>query len=488
MKRLLVVAALLSAACGSQKPVENPLPPGYVTVGTFTGEVDTEAGTFTVTSDEGTGPRARTQAVVPESATTVTIANTGALVGTDVWNNAVSPTGACGGALVTGAKVIVTQKYGTPTFLGAVYAEITSVSATGVTACNSTTAPTGLTAATGGLWSYRDLTWAGGARNPNSNTVEWDFLTSSASRFTFSGRIVAFQGKVTTTAITPSAGYPQWGDTGTQMVFSPYTANLQFVAYDGTLGSPTGSTSGIVTSLIIDANRIWFVTIGNTAYAGYMTKDGASISTYQADTSNSPIFDSIRRDPAVDTRAWILSMQYSYFRSFDIGGGLGTKRAVCSNPQDMVFGTNGNLFVVCSGTIQEYATDGTLQNTFTPPTSPATLCNAPRHIINIGGTFWFTAGTPGSICTMVPNPGTPNTNAADFIQIATSPNPVGLGVGPDGHVWAADVSNRALVRAIPGDPAYSISLPAASGNLRNFGVSSGVLWATVPNGIYRMAQ
>ena len=94
MKRRIVIAALMFAACGSQKPVENPLPPGYVTVGTFTGEVDKEAGTFTVTTDEGAGPLSRTHAVIPESATTVTITNTGAVVGTDVWNNAPSPTGA----------------------------------------------------------------------------------------------------------------------------------------------------------------------------------------------------------------------------------------------------------------------------------------------------------------------------------------------------------------------------------------------------------
>ena len=163
MKRLIVVVALVSAACGSQKPVE-PLPsPGYVTIGTFTGEVDVEAGSFSVRSDEGAAPLARTQVVIPESSTTVTVANAGAS-----WNGTVR-TGQCGDAPVTGANVVVTQRYPTPTFLGAVYAEITSVSATGVSACNSVAVPTGLgVSAQYGLWSHGSLAWqrSAGPRPP----------------------------------------------------------------------------------------------------------------------------------------------------------------------------------------------------------------------------------------------------------------------------------------------------------------------------------
>ena len=51
MKRLLVVAALLSTACGSQGPTDSSPPPGSVTLGTFTGEVDLVAGTFSVRAD-----------------------------------------------------------------------------------------------------------------------------------------------------------------------------------------------------------------------------------------------------------------------------------------------------------------------------------------------------------------------------------------------------------------------------------------------------
>lgn len=193
--RLLPLAAALAAlACGprARSPAAPAPTDGPVVLGTFTAEVDPAAGTFRFLSDPPpaaapTGGRPPARVVVPEGLGTLTVANTGATVGQDVWNGAVSPTAACGGALVTGARVALTADPFATSYYAGVYAEITGASATGVAACNADPAPVGLSTLRG-TWAYGEV----GPYLPWTTTVvrEWNFLTASAARFTFTGRIV----------------------------------------------------------------------------------------------------------------------------------------------------------------------------------------------------------------------------------------------------------------------------------------------------------
>jgi hypothetical protein len=498
MKKLTVVAALVAAACGAQKPVENSPPPGRVTLATFTGEVNPEKGTFTIrteptsTGSTGLDPSAL---VIPEGASSVTIANAGSTPNVDVWNKHVSPTGACSNALVTGARVIVTQKYPSPTFLGAVYAEITAITGgTGVSACNSSEDPEGLDA-TWGLWSYGDLTWTpSGIRNPNSKTVEWNFLTGTSAPFSFSGRIVAVKGRVDAAFTNTVSGIRSWGDTGTQMVVAPNANRLRFVAYDGTLGGTSAALSANANTIAVDASRIWFTT-GSAAldpwhgYVGYMTKTGETVTEIEGDTQSHPLLDAIVTDPSTSTRAWYMSRSRNFFRSIDAGASptLGTARPFGSNcgPYDMVFGANGNLFFTCQGgTILEFTTAGALQNTYTPPAG----CAGPYAIIRVGATLWFTAQTGGAICTMVPT----GSNAATFTVVASVFTPLGLVRGPDGNIWATHYSDgtnyfSAVARATAaGDASYGLLLPTTNSPSNGIGASSTALFTANPNGVFRL--
>ncbi len=502
MKRRIVIAALMFAACGSQKPVENPLPPGYVTVGTFTGEVDKEAGTFTVTTDEGAGPLSRTHAVIPESATTVTITNTGAVVGTDVWNNAPSPTGACGGANVTGAKVIVTQKYLSPTFLGAVYAEITSVSTTGMKACNSVAAPTGLDLnvepgtdiATYGLWSHGSLAWATQGGATTSSTQEWNFLTSiSATRFTFSGRIVAMLGGEHTGFGADTGFYGTLQDTGTRMVYGPNSLNLQFIKYDGTLDGTSAAALPAVypSSLAVDSSRIWFGTYSSPTYVGYMNADGSGTSSSVEAYAASVGVKRIRIDPADSTRAFFMyteNVSNSPLKTVSVGDPptITDVVTIAGRPQDFVFGSNGNIFVTVGSTdldsaIREYTKAGVLVNTYLTGAN----CLTPTGLTQTsGGTFWFGANTNSTICTLVPTG--PNT-ATVTAQAATCARPLNVERDESDNVWAACRTSKTVLRLTPNSSAVlTVGMPTLY-NFRQVATSAGLVWGQADTSIFRAA-
>ena len=395
MKRLIVAAAVLSTACGSQKPVENPTPSGYVTLGTFTGEVDTVAGTFSVRSDGDSGPLARTHAVIPEGASTVTIANSGTS-----WNGTVRA-GQCGDVAVTGANVIVTQGYPLPTFLGAVYAEITSVSTTGVSACNSVLAPSGIgVSAQYGLWSHGSLAWttAGGATT--SATREWNFTTASATRFTFQGRIVAMVGTQLSGFGTGGNDFGNVQDTGTRMVYAPNALNLQFIKYDGTSDGSSSAAlpAGRASSLAVDSNRIWFLATGSPGYVGYMSSDGSTVSSVQYLAAQVSAYR-IRIDPTDATRAFFTyrnGPSSTFLKTVSVGTPP-TITLVANLPgsqADFVFGANGNLFIASGGAnaIWKYTKAGAPVNTLLDGKH---LLHGPWGLTQTsGGTFWFGGWTP----------------------------------------------------------------------------------------------
>jgi len=126
MRSMLVVAVLLAAGCSAARNdavAENPLPPGYAALATFTGEIDMDARTITIRTDPP-GPASsasRSGLTLPEGGTTVSIANGSTPA-------KVTGTGSCAGYEVLTTDVVLTMNYPSPKFLGGLYAEITTLS------------------------------------------------------------------------------------------------------------------------------------------------------------------------------------------------------------------------------------------------------------------------------------------------------------------------------------------------------------------------
>jgi hypothetical protein len=457
-----------------------------VTLGTFTGEVDLVTGTFSVRSDREAGPSARTSAVIPESSTTVTIANSGAS-----WNSTIR-SGQCGGAPVTGANVVVTQRYPSPTFLGAVYAEITAVSTTGVSACNSVVAPTGLgVSAEYGLWSHGSLAWvtAGGATT--SATTEWNFTTASATRFTFSGRIVAMVGTQLTGLGSDPGAIGILQDTGTRMVYGPMNAlNLQFIKYDGTSdGTSTAALpAGYAYSLAVDSSRIWFGTYSAPSYVGYMNVDGSGTASSVQYYVNSALPYRIRIDPTDSTRAFFVytvNAGTNPLASVRVGSPptVSNVANLSNSPTDFTFGANGNLFIASASAnaIWEYTTTGTLMNTYS---TASTSCLSPYGLAQTSdGALWFTAPGSNNVCTLLPT----GPNAATITVQGACANGREVVKDESGNVWAACLNSRKLVRFTPGSSAtLTVGLPVSS-NLRAVATSSGLVWSPLSTFVFRIA-
>jgi uncharacterized Zn-binding protein involved in type VI secretion len=454
MKNLLVAAVLVVAACSGQKPGDAPAEPGVVTLATFTGEVDPVAGTITIRTDQAPAElHGRTGMTIPEGSSTVTIANSGS-----AWNGTTSPTSACGGATVTGANVVVTQRYASPAFLGAVYAEIVILSGTGAEACNSAAAPTGLSASKG-LWFYGTLN----ADSPSA-TREWDFSFTSSQKTTFSGRIVAVRGDTFTTSLPADAGWAYSMDyNGVNMVYgSGATSNLVFANLDGSYSNLSDALPAQVMSVRADTSsgRIWFTTDNDglsKGWAGYLASGGTGVVSGKPSENNSPNLDAITVDPDDPAKAWFYGSQSGLstiwsitvgspptFSSF-AGGGAGNGLAI---------GADKNIYLTHYGanTIQKYSRAGALIATYTTPTG----CRGPGYIMRNAsdGNLWFTAGGDAAVCSM--------TTGGSFTAEGAVPNARALVLGPSNQVWSTNMgAPPSAYRIIRGDPTYAVQLGGA---------------------------
>ncbi len=272
MKKLLL-AVLLVMGCSAQTTAENPLPPGYATLATFTGEVDMATGAFTIRST----PTAVGQALqvsmitLPEQGSDgVSIANFGT-----AWNNKKT---ACGSTANSGAFVTVTSNYATSQ-LRNIWAVIDHIDATGTDACNPTTNPPPLgLATTYGVWSYGDL-----APGEASTAVSWAFTFVAGTKTHFSGRVVGTVMRPFAALLAGMSGGANMADGNAEKtVFLSATdtaaklVDAAGVATPVTLaGSPAGVATTSTVAVILENNGG-----GDTRIERVRTSDGVALGNF----------------------------------------------------------------------------------------------------------------------------------------------------------------------------------------------------------------
>ncbi|HET8734607.1 MAG TPA: hypothetical protein VFM45_12650 [Anaeromyxobacteraceae bacterium] len=255
----LVAVAVLLVGCAGQeaKPPALAAPP--VEIGSFIGEIDPEAGTFTIRPDDA-GRGAGRSAIEPITGVMLSNAST-PVVGTT-----------CPGAApsLSAAVKIVASPYSSTTLYTGVYAQIETLSPpTGSQGCNSVAHPGGFTNTGLGLWSYPSL------GNPSGAVATWSFANPTGTKTTFTGKVYG-------TPVTVSA---------TKVVFVTSSAT------DGNLGGLSGAdaicstaaTTGVNAGRLPAGTYRAFVSVTGTnaasrvVDAAHVRPDGAVVAFSKAD-------------------------------------------------------------------------------------------------------------------------------------------------------------------------------------------------------------
>ncbi len=479
MKRFLVAALVLSG-CAPQAPKEPPLPPGMVTIATFTAAVDPVAGTISIRTNPTAAGRA--SGMTGLTITEVTVENDpDAPVPPNPWFNETADRGCGAGTATWGAYVKLTSLLDEPTSLGGVYAEITHFAGPpGSEVCNAAPAPDGLDTLGYGLWSYETIGSLGTA------SVPWTFHHVSATEFRFGGRIVAAKIEEIIWLELAYPGEQSIGDNGTNVVYaSKETPTLRFVNYDGTSGrgSVPLPAYAITVAPDVDAGLIWFTTEGapGAEFVGYTLSDGtAALFATEGGTG----LGALVPDPTVLGRAWYRSESDNYIRSIDAGflfPVLGTPIDTPFAPYAMAVGPAPEYYLyVTSRTddrIMVYTT-GAAGGDLVDQWAVAPGCTGPVSIVlGQDSKLWIGSKGDDAVCTM--------TTAGGFAQVNTAVGPRQLAVGPDGKVWVAAFGPNQVARMDAAGPGYRITLPTNAG-ASGLVAGGGFLWATNDDGLYRI--
>ncbi len=267
-----VLLAALLAACSSGAPAPAPgAPAGKVLLATFSGELDTRSGTFTIRADDAHVPGAsRALAEI----TGVSVANDGGAAPTP-------GTDCTGGSSSLSVSVrIKADPYVSTTLWTNVYAQIQSMTpATGFGGCNNATLPDGLTDYGMGLWYYPSLGGSNGVK------AVWAFANPTGTSFTFAGKVYG-------TAVTV-------GDIKSVFVTS--------TAYDGNLGGISGADAkcqaragvGIDARNLASGNYWAFLATGSQdpfsmlPEAAFVRPDGVIVAGSKAALNPTSILESI---------------------------------------------------------------------------------------------------------------------------------------------------------------------------------------------------
>lgn len=188
--QLGILSTAVLSACARPGPTTAEPAPAVRVVGTFTGEVDAVTGTFAIRAATSGAALAspRTSALVEIPVVQDGNPGTGPANTVELVTERVAVVGGGCGA-VDGFEGDVRLRSFYPGFqLQNAYVEIVAVTPSGHEACNSAPAVPGVSS-TFGLFSYGTVTEAGtGADNA---LATWRFRVSDATRFTFTGRVVA---------------------------------------------------------------------------------------------------------------------------------------------------------------------------------------------------------------------------------------------------------------------------------------------------------
>ncbi len=489
MKRLIVVAALVTAACAGHGSPEVPLPEGRVVLGTFTADVDLAAGTFEIRTNPAAGKSSGTagSAALANLDASVTVANVGL-----AWIDAATPACISAGSPRTWGAVVTVKNNLSATTLSGVYAEITSfVGGTGLESCSNATVPTGLDGQYG-LWSYGSI--APGATSSQSN---WIFKYATASKFSFSGRIVGVKvdpanvASGTQRAVTSFwNAYNALADNGTTVLVAGDTSGIDFVDSSTGLFQQTVATAGLVDAIAVAPNRIWYSTrVGNTSYrVGWMNRDGgAAGSAIVSVAINAGWIFTITPDPTFpDTKAWFVYENRSsltYIQSYTIGTGPGTATTTGALSYGAALGSDNRLYV---STSDKYI------HVFSLGADPATEVGSgwytgidcgsgvPQAVAKgLDSTLYVGFGS-GAVCSV--------TTAGIFAlkgSAAASVNSVNATASSE--VWAA-AGTTGIKRVDTSGPGYAVGIPGqeTAGGSVTVLLANGYLWTTTGGKLWRV--
>ncbi len=467
--------------------------------GNESGEVDMAAGTVTVTTAPS-GGSSGTRLVLPTGTTTIMIANDG-----DPWNGVPSPTTACGGQNTTGANVAMTLGADAPStrFFGALFARITDVSGTGTDACNSYGWVPSLEP-NHGIWRYPSL----GAIAPTpvpSASVEWDWVTSSATKFKFRGEVDGWIG-TRYTAFAGGVNEQALSFTGTNLVFaSGSSSRMSLVSLEGVeilLPQPESAPAPVKRVFADTVNgRIWFTAeSGGDSWVGYTNLDGTGLRSVSLSSNSDIRALAVSTVPGART-AWVAEYVSGHVHSATIDDmGDVVPNTVFTYPDVgvLAYASDGNLWVAAVGgeEIRSFSTAG-MSGTAWPMPDPefVTDCGHPTYLIpGAPGTLYFPSQeggmySGGPVCRL-------NIAQGYFAQMGNVYKPSGLAIGPGGSRYAARKAAPNAVELLDqnAQPTAQVYQPADSSESLNAIVSvpgvrggrNNAVWAVNGQGLYEL--
>jgi hypothetical protein len=498
MRIAIVAVALALAACGSGKPVEPVLAEDRVVLANFTADVDLDAGTVvirTVPSVARSSSRSGDEAHLVSLDASVTVANAAG----SVWVNGATACPDASAGPTWGSDVTVKNNL-SGTYLSGVYAEITSFggSLVALGSCSNSVAPTGMSAANGGLWSYGLIAPGESKSTTSFPAAKWVFKYGTATKFSFSGRIVGVK-------VDPAnmEGATQRSVSNGQVLPNVIAANPTTVyASTGTgngidlVNSTTGAftrnvaTGAKVTAIAVAPGRVWWgseAQSSTTFLLGFMDLDGTSTGSVTMTTGTvaptAAVIDALIPDPVTpDTKVWIVYYDQvggnaqTWVRSYTIGGTFGTAVSTAGGAYHAARYAN-TIYM------PDYANTGYFMNTADIISDP------PTTSLFYGGAFLF-AIARGLDGNLYYNDGATVYRTTDF----NSPTAVGVSAinaywGGDmysiaasatGEVWVT--GSNARVARVDAGTSYVVTLPPTTQSANATALSNGFLWVTTNDG------
>lgn len=410
-RRDIALLLLVLGAC-SPSPEPSASFEEPVVLGSFEGEMDEVAGTFTI---HQAGPSAgipnASEALVPipegsGSPGYVTIEN---VAGTVNLNKA---DGCSAGNNSTEARVRITHHYPAGYYLRNVYAEITSIGGTGHAGCNgATTYPAGLDA-TKGLWSYTGI-------DPLSFADQtWEISRGgSTANYRFTGRVM---GEVVTQTVP----------TSTNIAITNPTA----IAYDGTnlwvAGAAATSKLYAFSPSLVQISGSPFAMPNNTA---------TLLPTAAVNNGSSNAIFVTSADPTAHG---------ALFEKYSTGGAL--RRSAPYAGAEFVAVSNdsarNNIFIAdrYGNRVYVYDAPNSNEQAILTTASPYNIGTAPAALAFDGANTWV-ANSGSNDLTVIVTSGTGSQTFAGT-KVATGARPVALAYDGANYVWAANQAAFTVTR------------------------------------------
>ncbi|MGA8890990.1 MAG: hypothetical protein WB493_05440 [Anaeromyxobacteraceae bacterium] len=487
MKRLSLAGFVLLAACGVSKPAGRDLPEGHVVLGTFTADVDLEAGTMVIRNEPRVAeakPGDAGSARLVNIDASVTVANSGA-----AWVNQATPACTSGSSPTTWGAAVTVRNDLPGRYVGGVYAEITNPppAMTGRESCSNSPVPPGLSGSVG-LWSYGTI-----APGATTSATNWVFkYTTAASRFSFSGRVIGVRvgpGDVNggSQRAVDDTFYTDLVDNGTSVVVAGGTSGIDFVDATTGLYQQSVATTGRVTALGVAPARIWWAELPTTTtdfVVGWMSVDGTGKGTATVTTGDfgaTGWVSNILPDPvSPSTKAWVVYQNRSnttYVQSYTVGAGAGKKASAAGLGYSAAVGPDGRLY------LGRFSGEAVAPYDLT--TDPASAvgsgwytgsdCSGPNRMsLGLDGKLYFVGDISARACTIATD--------GTITQVGSVSGPRGITATAAGEVWAA--TSTGVQRVEAGATSYAVAIPGGSAVAVR--IANGYLWTTASGKLWQV--